>query len=374
MRGDVKLGMIISLVVVLGVGGYYLFRDNWVSSIPLSNTPVASTDSGKKTDRPQPSGNLKTAQPQPKLGPRPAPPQKVIIPPQGTIAATQAPGSTAPADAVNTPRPTPGGAPSTAQPVDARIAARPTVPPGNQPTGMIPTGPNRPMPVANDASRANPVTGGSVPEASLPEQNVAMRSVEAGKTPTPSVPMGDSTVSSNPPIGTSAPQVTDLTASTPASRFPAGATTTLTQEPARVSPQGGAVETHRVQPGDTLASLAQTYYGSEKYMPVLLDSNPGLGNPPKLPVGTVVRIPPQPASPPAPRAVPAGPDKVATSDKAPAGKRTYRVRHGDSFYAIARDELGDASRWKELLALNSNLVKGDPTRLRIGQIVVLPES
>jgi nucleoid-associated protein YgaU len=48
------------------------------------------------------------------------------------------------------------------------------------------------------------------------------------------------------------------------------------------------------------------------------------------------------------------------------------VRAGDSFYSIARDVLGDASRWRELLELNSALVDGEPTNLRVGQVVQLP--
>ncbi|UCE58343.1 MAG: LysM peptidoglycan-binding domain-containing protein [Phycisphaerales bacterium] len=60
------------------------------------------------------------------------------------------------------------------------------------------------------------------------------------------------------------------------------------------------------------------------------------------------------------------PDKIA------AGRRTYTVKPGDSFYAIARTVLGDASRWKHLFALNRDLVGGDPKKLQVGQVLALP--
>ncbi|MBI4719199.1 MAG: LysM peptidoglycan-binding domain-containing protein [Planctomycetes bacterium] len=129
-----------------------------------------------------------------------------------------------------------------------------------------------------------------------------------------------------------------------------------------------------MQPGDTFASLALAYYGSSKYARFLVEQNPGLGDPGKLTVGTLVKIPPQPASyePASAKRTESG--SGAATAKAPAGQRTYQVRSGDSFYAIARDQLGDATRWKELLDLNKELVKGDPTRLRTGQVVLLPAS
>jgi nucleoid-associated protein YgaU len=49
------------------------------------------------------------------------------------------------------------------------------------------------------------------------------------------------------------------------------------------------------------------------------------------------------------------------------------VKSGDSFYKIAKEQLGNAERWKELLALNKTLVNGDPSSLQPGQTLVLPD-
>jgi len=136
-----------------------------------------------------------------------------------------------------------------------------------------------------------------------------------------------------------------------------------------------ATETHRVQTGDSLSFLAQTYYGDSKYAKFLADANPKLADPNNLKVGTQINIPPLPSDADARigSATPAG----KPGDKAVAnanGKRVYTVKSGDSFYTIAKSQLGNASRWKELLAMNHTVVNGDPTALQPGQKLVLPDS
>jgi nucleoid-associated protein YgaU len=141
------------------------------------------------------------------------------------------------------------------------------------------------------------------------------------------------------------------------------------------------MEVHRAQPGDTLVSLAQAYYGSAAYVPLLRDANPQVTDPTRVPAGTAIKIPPVPAGWQATNGPTASPGSrtpsnppVVASNAASGDKRTYTVRAGDSFYRIAEQQLGNANRWKELLALNTKLVNGDPTRLRPGQVVVLPGS
>jgi nucleoid-associated protein YgaU len=136
----------------------------------------------------------------------------------------------------------------------------------------------------------------------------------------------------------------------------------------RARPAEAAVENHRVQPGDTFSSLAKTYYGDVKYAEFLMKSNPQIADPRRMAVGALVRIPPRPQDDAL------GTPSTTTTPRRTAvdARRTYRVRPGDSFYAIARDMLGDSSRWKELFELNKQLVHGDPTRLRVDQVIVLP--
>lgn len=129
-----------------------------------------------------------------------------------------------------------------------------------------------------------------------------------------------------------------------------------------------AIERHRVQVGDTMASLAKQYYGSTQFAEFLISRNKHLADPKRPRVGEIVNIVPRPTDR-KPRA--AGPVTTAQKRSTPA-TRDYRIKSGDSFYRIARDVLGDATRWNELFELNKKLVGNDPTKLQIGQVIVLP--
>ncbi|MCB9851332.1 MAG: LysM peptidoglycan-binding domain-containing protein [Phycisphaerales bacterium] len=139
-----------------------------------------------------------------------------------------------------------------------------------------------------------------------------------------------------------------------------------------------AIEVYRVQPGDTLAALAEVYYGSRRHVPLILQANPQVRDPNVLRVGSEIRLPALPADVPAETV--AASEPVATSTSAPAtstnsstaSARTYTVRSGDSFYAIAERVLGAGARWPELLELNRDVVHGDPQRLRPGMTLRLP--
>jgi nucleoid-associated protein YgaU len=125
---------------------------------------------------------------------------------------------------------------------------------------------------------------------------------------------------------------------------------------------------HRVLPGDSFASLAKSYYGSERYADFLMKANPQVTDPRRMALGTAIKIPPLPSD--------LTRDAQVAASRTPsvaASARTYRVRPGDSFYRIARDILGDAARWRELFELNEALVNGNPRTLRPGQVILLPD-
>ncbi|UCF32935.1 MAG: LysM peptidoglycan-binding domain-containing protein, partial [Phycisphaerales bacterium] len=114
---------------------------------------------------------------------------------------------------------------------------------------------------------------------------------------------------------------------------------------------------HRVQPGDTLAGLALTYYGSEQHAGFLAQANPQIKDPRRLAVGQMIEIPPHPS--PAPlvgtrQMVAKGPerrttDRDDTPAEKPAGKstQTYVVKPGDTLYGLAEVHLGAGPRWRE---------------------------
>lgn len=53
----------------------------------------------------------------------------------------------------------------------------------------------------------------------------------------------------------------------------------------------------------------------------------------------------------------------------PEGAETYTIRKGDTLWGIATSELGDGQRWRDIAQLNPGL---DPTRMRVGQQIMIP--
>lgn len=182
-----------------------------------------------------------------------------------------------------------------------------------------------------------------------------------------------------------------------------------TAQPGANGSPASAMEYYQVQPGDTYARIAKMYYGSERHAEFLRTANADIFSGGALRDGVRIRIPslPGPGSPtlaastgkqPADGAKPgetakpgaalpkpgvAGakdasgkPAPKATGSGTPAGAagRTHVVKAGETFYTIAKRELGSAGRWKELLALNHDLVDGEPKNLRAGQVLKMPNS
>lgn len=57
---------------------------------------------------------------------------------------------------------------------------------------------------------------------------------------------------------------------------------------------------------------------------------------------------------------------------APPPPKTYTVKSGDSLYAIAKQTLGDGSRWKEIYNANVAIIGKNPNLIRPGQSFRIP--
>ncbi|MBN8525661.1 MAG: LysM peptidoglycan-binding domain-containing protein [Planctomycetes bacterium] len=127
----------------------------------------------------------------------------------------------------------------------------------------------------------------------------------------------------------------------PLDATPAAATTT----------QGGG--THTVAKGETLGDISATHYGTTKHWRKIVEANPGL-DPARLKIGQVIQIP----------AV----ESAAAAPAAAGGANTHTVAKGESYYTIAKKELGSASRWREIERLN-----GIPAEsLKVGTVLKIP--
>lgn len=197
-------------------------------------------------------------------------------------------------------------------------------------------------------------------------------------------------------------QITDLLAQNQASNTPhvatpstaGGVTLTATPvtgqqtnlvPPASSTDRDQAVSNRRhvVGPGDTLSRIADRYYGSKsgRAVRLIFEANrAAIKDIDRVPLGVELVIPMDPtagspttAAKTAPRAQPstAGEEQVRATGKpaatspqkespreklAPPGKnepfRWYQVRKNDRYASIARQQLGDEKRWKEIFEMN----------------------
>jgi nucleoid-associated protein YgaU len=63
----------------------------------------------------------------------------------------------------------------------------------------------------------------------------------------------------------------------------------------------------------------------------------------------------------------------ANLEKVPTKPKTYTVDSGDNLSAIAKQELGDANRWREIYDLNKDLIGKNPDLIQPGMELKLPD-
>lgn len=312
MRTEVKLGIITSLIVVLGAGWYYMRRSPNTQVIPLGQE-LADQEASSLDDSVYPN-----------LDPT-----------------------------------------AEASPVDAFARRDTSTGLASIPSEVNPPDSRDPVQDLADADAQTDVDGNEGSLAALLASNLDDDGASADLTDSTAELTGAVTPINPSDLPDQARVGADPVTIRRSPSFSDGSTTgrqNVSRQRAGLLPPGS--RTHTVQKGDTLAILAELYYGSQRYTGLLLEANPGL-DPAKLLIGTVLNVPPGGVADSIPL-------KPAATSAASTGK-TYIVAQGDSFYVIARDQLGDANRWPELLKLNTELVKGDPKKLRPGQVLRLPE-
>jgi nucleoid-associated protein YgaU len=174
------------------------------------------------------------------------------------------------------------------------------------------------------------------------------------------------------PTSAAQPQSDATTAATPGVPVPPRPVETMrVDEPAMrlrdAKPKPEPVR-YTVEESDTLTYIARQKYGDGKYWTKIRDANPGI-DPDHLLVGQVLILPPKEEVTGAARS-PAAARTDATSTRA---TRTYVVATGDSLITIARNVLGDGSRWREIYNLNRDKIK-NPDILLEGTELKLPEN
>ena len=123
---------------------------------------------------------------------------------------------------------------------------------------------------------------------------------------------------------------------------------------AGVLPGGEAqTRTYTVQRGDTLSSIAGAKLGNQARWPEIFVLNRAtVPSPNRIFPGQVLLLPPREPTGPIPR--------------------LYTVVRGDNLTKIAREQLGDGNRSREIFNLNRDVI-ADPDRIIVGQVLVLPQ-
>ncbi|HYW80961.1 MAG TPA: LysM peptidoglycan-binding domain-containing protein, partial [Thermoguttaceae bacterium] len=141
---------------------------------------------------------------------------------------------------------------------------------------------------------------------------------------------------------------------------------------------------YEVQPNDSYWKISQKLYGSGAYFKALVEQNRDrVPREDRLAVGDLISAPtvaeleqafpdlcPKPSRREAVRSL----AQAASMHSSYGGGPTYIVEEGDTLFDIARYELGKASRWSEIHALNRDVLGKDYDYLVPGTRLALPSS
>ena len=149
-------------------------------------------------------------------------------------------------------------------------------------------------------------------------------------------------------------------------------------EPESVAAAG---QRYEVKKGDTLTRIAARHYGSGSKVVIeaIYEANRSvLSSPDALRVDQVIVLP---AMAGGKTLAPAAVERSASEVEPPAAPspaadpqpryQPYQVKKGDRYVTIAKEQLGSASRWREIAELNKDIFP-DPARIQYGVRIRLP--
>jgi nucleoid-associated protein YgaU len=134
-------------------------------------------------------------------------------------------------------------------------------------------------------------------------------------------------------------------------------------------------KTYKVESGDSPVSISTKVYGNGKYASKILDANPGI-NPKHLKIGQELKLPDVAAETPTFSSSSASLDHTdpLPTAAATANQKTYKVQSGDTLTKIATRLYGKGDMWKKLYAANKGKIGSDPTHLRAGIVLQIPDN
>jgi len=162
----------------------------------------------------------------------------------------------------------------------------------------------------------------------------------------------------------------------PIPQAPQGPVPDVAEEATAIADSGTpSPQDYVVKPGDTLGEISMAVYGTSRKWRMIRQANGNL-DPRALRPGLKLVIPQVQAGPAVAqsdtRAIDRALQEVSefvTDTSRPSG--VYRVKRGETLYAIARRVLGDGKRWKEIYELNRQEMSA-PEDLSAGQKILVP--
>ncbi len=347
MRNETKVGVVVGLLVVVVTSVYFYgsSREDEDVLVGLGRRGGASTASLMDGN-----SNPSAALPPPAIKPV-LEPGRNVQPVAPKLFASDTPRET--------PKPAPVATPKQEDTLlaDALHSRRNELPPLNPSPLPLRSGSSN---LLDDATRRNlgpdePTTPATKPPSMLDLSAIGDRIRNNETTPTSPLDVADSTAGtlrSEPPV----PPSFAADDSEPIGGVMANHGAVVTTD--------GWPKQHRVEYGETLYGIAVQYYGRSSGTTAILRANPGVKSPKSLREGQMLTIPAMEGAPVVLTAAPSAPMS--------AGRASYVVRDGDSFYTIAKRVLNDGKRWEEIYEMNKALVKNSPKRLRPGMTIMVP--
>jgi nucleoid-associated protein YgaU len=347
MRTEVKIGIVVGFVVIVGASVFYFNQrnrdDRTVSELPLSGPRQAADNTSETPEI--------SARPPTHAGRTPA---EHSATPDRSAPRVRTPSDTGPRISSRTPSgpdattprgagPTAGGNETTAD------TARPGTSGADETLAPAPSVRTRLTPGQEDD------VGPFPPDSGLEQPD--RTALGPGRETTPGPLDRSITPPVVPPPRTRTPDMSSGTDSR-----------TGSPPRTRLSPPGETrPKTHTVVEGDTYWGLAEHYYGDGKLYPRIIEANPDKR---MLQVGQVIVIPPAPAEGQPEPEKPA--ERRAETGSTTTPDYRYVVEQGDSLWRIAEDQLGNGRLWPQILEANRDVLE-KPEDLKVGMKLRIPK-
>ena len=152
------------------------------------------------------------------------------------------------------------------------------------------------------------------------------------------------------------------------------AASTLTTPAAGGQSVSPSQKTYKVAAGDSPVSISTKVYGSAKYASQIMAANPGV-NAKRLKIGQELKMPDIAGETPKVSSA-----SIDHTDPLPAvaaaktSEKTYKVQSGDTLTKISAKLFGKGDLWQKLYAANKSKIGSDPTHLRAGMVLQIPDN